>query len=57
VAQVERAWARVDAGKEHHQIVVIDRGGRRLLSRRVALSMTSPKWAWRSTRRWIRPAT
>jgi hypothetical protein len=35
VAQIEQAWAGIDAGKEHHHIVVIDNGGRQLLSRRV----------------------
>jgi transposase len=30
------AWAGVDAGKAHHHCVVIDVGGRRVLSRRVA---------------------
>ncbi|MFJ7063175.1 IS110 family transposase [Streptomyces microflavus] len=29
-------WAGIDAGKTHHHCVVIDEGGRRLLSRRVA---------------------
>lgn len=33
--QVEQAWAGIDAGKGHHHLVVIDREGRRLLSRRV----------------------
>jgi transposase len=32
---VPEVWAGVDAGKEHHHCVVIDAGGRRLLSRRV----------------------
>jgi transposase len=36
VQQIEQAWAGIDAGKEHHHIVVIDSDGRRLLSRRVA---------------------
>jgi transposase len=31
-----RIWAGVDAGKAHHHCVVIDGGGQRLLSRRVA---------------------
>lgn len=31
-----QVWAGVDAGKGHHHCVVIDTGGRRLLSRRVA---------------------
>lgn len=35
MAQVEQAWAGIDAGKEHHHIVVIDSGGHRLMSRRV----------------------
>lgn len=34
--QVERAWAGIDAGKEHHHVVVVDVEGRKLLSRRVA---------------------
>ena len=34
--QVERARAGVDAGKEHHHVVVVDFEGRKLLSRRVA---------------------
>ncbi|MBX6357110.1 MAG: IS110 family transposase [Micromonosporaceae bacterium] len=33
---MERAWAGVDIGKEHHHVVVIDTDGARLLSRRVA---------------------
>ena len=33
---VEQAWAGIDAGKGHHHVVVIDRDGTRLLSRRVA---------------------
>ena len=33
--QVVQAWAGIDAGKEHHYVVVIDSEGRRLLSRRV----------------------
>ena len=33
--QLEQAWAGIDAGKEHHHVVVIDSEGRRLLSRRV----------------------
>jgi transposase len=32
---VPEVWAGVDIGKEHHHCVVIDSGGRRLLSRRV----------------------
>ena len=32
----EQAWAGIDAGKGHHHVVVIDREGTRLLSRRVA---------------------
>ncbi|MFX0578811.1 IS110 family transposase [Nocardia nepalensis] len=32
---MERAWAGVDIGKEHHHAVVIDTDGNRLLSRRV----------------------
>jgi transposase len=35
VQRVEQAWAGIDAGKEHHHIVVIDGEGHRLLSRRV----------------------
>src|SRR6218665_1830465 len=31
-----RYWARVDAGKAHHDCVVIDEGGTRLLSRKIA---------------------
>ena len=31
-----QAWAGIDAGKSHHHVVVIDAGGRQLLSRRVA---------------------
>ena len=31
----EQAWAGIDAGKGHHHVVVIDREGTRLLSRRV----------------------
>ena len=33
---VEQAWAGIDAGKGHHHVVVLDRDGTRLLSRRVA---------------------
>jgi len=33
---IEQAWAGIDAGKGHHHVVVIDRDGTRLLSRRVA---------------------
>jgi transposase len=33
---VEHAWAGIDAGKSHHHVVVVDRDGTRLLSRRVA---------------------
>ncbi len=33
--QLEQAWAGIDAGKEHHHVVVIDSEGHRLLSRRV----------------------
>ena len=32
---VKQAWSGIDAGKAHHHIVVIDRDGTRLLSRRV----------------------
>jgi transposase len=32
---VERVWAGVDIGKEHHHVVVIDADGARMLSRRV----------------------
>jgi transposase len=32
----EQAWAGIDAGKGHHHVVVIDRDGTRLLSRRIA---------------------
>jgi hypothetical protein len=35
--QLERAWAGVDAGKEHHHVVVVDFEGRKLLSRRVSV--------------------
>lgn len=35
MAQIEQAWAGIDAGKEHHHIVVIDGAGRQLVSRRV----------------------
>jgi Transposase len=35
VQQVMQAWAGIDAGKEHHHVVVIDSEGHRLLSRRV----------------------
>jgi transposase len=35
VERVERAWAGVDIGKEHHHVVVIDADGARMLSRRV----------------------
>lgn len=35
MAQVEQAWAGIDAGKEHRHIVVIDSRGDQLLSRRV----------------------
>ena len=51
--QTEQAWAGIDAGKGHHHVVVIDRDGRRLLSRRVAndepdLRRSSPRsWAAR----------
>src|SRR6218665_786692 len=31
-----RYWAGVDAGKAHHHCVVIDEGGTRLLSRKIA---------------------
>ena len=34
--QINQAWAGIDAGKGHHHLVVIDREGRRLASRRVA---------------------
>src|SRR4051812_20503419 len=34
--QVEHAWAGIDAGQSHHHVVVLDRDGTRLLSRRVA---------------------
>lgn len=33
--QVDQAWAGIDAGKEHHHVVVIDADGQRLLSQRV----------------------
>lgn len=33
---MERAWAGVDIGREHHHVVVVDIDGERLLSRRVA---------------------
>ena len=33
--RVEQAWAGIDAGKGHHHVVVLDRDGTRLLSRRV----------------------
>lgn len=33
--QLKQAWAGIDAGKDHHHVVVIDSEGRRLLSRRV----------------------
>jgi transposase len=33
---VEQAWAGIDAGKGHHHVVVLDRDGTRLLSRRIA---------------------
>jgi transposase len=33
---LERAWAGVDIGREHHHVVVVDIDGERLLSRRVA---------------------
>ncbi|ADP78645.1 IS110 family transposase [Pseudofrankia inefficax] len=33
---MERVWAGVDIGKEHHHVVVIDADGARMLSRRVA---------------------
>lgn len=33
---MERAWAGVDIGKEHHHVVVIDTDGNRLLSRRIS---------------------
>jgi hypothetical protein len=32
---VEQAWAGIDAGKGHHHVVVLDRDGTRVLSRRV----------------------
>lgn len=35
MTRLEQAWAGIDAGKEHHHIVVIDSGGSHLLSRRV----------------------
>jgi transposase len=34
--RVEQAWAGIDAGKGRHHVVVIDRDGRQLLSRRAA---------------------
>jgi Transposase len=33
---VEQTWAGIDAGKQHHHLVVIDNDGNRLLSRRLA---------------------
>lgn len=33
---MERAWAGVDIGKRHHHAVVVDVGGEKALSRRVA---------------------
>ena len=33
--RVEQGWIGIDAGKGHHHAVLIDRGGQRLLSRRV----------------------
>ena len=33
---MERAWAGVDIGRDHHHVVVVDIDGERLLSRRVA---------------------
>lgn len=33
--RVEQVWAGIDAGKAHHHVVVIDRDGKRLISRRV----------------------
>jgi hypothetical protein len=33
---LEKAWAGVDVGKRHHHAVVVDGGGARALSRRVA---------------------
>ena len=33
--RVEQGWVGIDAGKGHHHVVLIDRDGRRLLSRRV----------------------
>ncbi|MER5992792.1 transposase, partial [Streptomyces viridosporus] len=35
-ARVPELWAGTDAGKGHHHCVVIDAGGQRKLSRRVA---------------------
>jgi Transposase len=35
VQRAEQAWAGIDAGKEHHHVVVIDSDGHRLFSRRV----------------------
>ena len=35
MAQVAQAWAGIDAGKEHHHVVVIDGRGHQLMSRRV----------------------
>ena len=37
---VEQAWAGIDVGKGHHHVVVLDRDGTRLLSRRVANAET-----------------
>ena len=34
--RVEQGWAGIDAGKGHHHVVLIDRDGQQLLSRRVA---------------------
>ena len=33
--RIEQGWVGIDAGKGHHHIVLIDRDGRQLLSRRV----------------------
>ena len=33
--RIEQGWVGIDAGKGHHHVVLIDRDGRQLLSRRV----------------------
>jgi transposase len=38
---VDRVWAGIDIGKEHHHCVVIDADGNRLLSRRIANDETA----------------